>query len=195
MKEKRIIFINCIFLYLFLCIQNTNAQIPIHSIVSDVNSNEPLENVKIQIQNSKEFYTSNSKGYFYLKINSTKNTQDFNGYFLIQENTLLSFFNTTFNIYIYDSAGKVIYQSDDIQERNIISLQNFTSGSYFIKIYSPKGNYNYRLLFYQNQNYISKLINNSRNSIQESDSILFSKENYYHRKLALTDYRFFNKKK
>ena len=194
MREKPTILIYCIVLCFFLCLQNTSAQIPIHSIVSDVNSNAPLENVKIQIQNSKEFYTSNSKGYFYLKINSTNNTQDFNGYFLIQENTLRSFFNTTFNIYIYDSAGKVIYQSDDIQERNSISLHNFTSGSYFIKINSPKGNYTYRLLFYQNQNHISKLINNSSNSIQESDSILFSKENYYSRKLALTDYRFFNKR-
>ena len=193
MKEKLTNLACYLVLCFLLCFQNTNAQTPIHSIISDVNSNEPLENVKIQLQNSQEFYTSNSKGYFYLKINSKQEAQDFNGYFLIDKNTLHSFFNITFNIYIYDSVGRIIYYKKGVKERNNISLNNFTDGNYFIKIFSSKGNYTYRLLLHSNQNYISKSIHNSRNSIQESDSILFSKENYFDRKLALTDNQFYNK--
>ena len=113
MRENQIIIICCIFFCCYLHLKNTNSQIPIHSIISDVNSNTPLENVKIQIKNSKEFYTSNSEGYFYLKINPTKDTQG---------------------------------------------------------------------------------LNNIRSSNQKSDSILFSKENYHSRKLAITDYRFNNKR-
>jgi len=179
----------CIFFYS----QNSNSQTPIHAVVSDVVTNTPLENVKIQLQNSPTFYTSNSKGYFYLKIDSKENLEDFKGYFSIEGNTLYSFFNTTFNIYIYDSLGKTVYQKDNVLERNSTSLQNLKSGNYFIKIYSPKGNYTYRLLLFPDQHQISKLINSSRNSIQKTDSILFSKENYFDRKLALTDYRFYNR--
>lgn len=193
MKRKLTIFVCYFVLCNLFCLQESNSQIPIHSIVSDVNTNTSLENVKIRLQNSQEFYKSNSSGYFYFIVNSTKDIQDFNGYFLIEENSLRSFFNTSFNIFIYDSVGRVIYQKNDVQERNNISLNNFTSGNYFINISSHKGNHTYRFLFYPNQSQISKSINNSRNSIQESDTILFSKEDYYDRKLALTDYRFYNK--
>jgi hypothetical protein len=193
MRGKQTITLNFIVLCILFYAQNSNSQIPIHAVVSDVVSNTPLENVKIHLQNSSTFYTSNSKGYFYLKIDSKENTEDFKGYFSIEGNTLRSFFNTTFNLYIYDSLGKTMYQKNNISERNNISLQNLKSGSYFIKIYSPKGNYTYRLLLFSDKHQISKLINGSRNSIQETDTIVFSKENYFGRKLALTDYRFYNR--
>ncbi|WP_298782583.1 PEP/pyruvate-binding domain-containing protein [uncultured Polaribacter sp.] len=182
-----------IILYFFLHSKESYTQTPIHGVISDVVSNTPLENVKVQLKNSPTFYTSNSKGYFYLKINPEENTKDFKGYFLIKENTLLSFFNTTFNIYIYNTQGKIIYQKDNIFERDNISLQNLASGSYFIKIHSPKGNYTYRLFLSSNQHLVSTLINNSKNSIEKTDSIFFSKENFFERKLALTDYRLYNK--
>ena len=192
MKGKLKISIFSIVVCVIFCFQKLDAQTPIHAIVSDVVSNTPLENVKIQLQNSPTQLTSNSNGYFYLKINDKENTQDFKGYFVIEENTLRSFFNTTFNIFIYDSLGKVLYQKKEVLERNNIPLNNLRSGSYFIRLESPKGNYTYRLFLFSNQKQISYSINNSRNSIQKSDSILFSKENYFDRKLPLTDYRFFN---
>lgn len=192
MKGKLTISVFFIAVRFFLCLQNLNAQTPIQAIVSDVATNIPLENVKIQPQNSTLFYTSDSKGYFYLKIDSEENTQDFKGYFLIEGNTLHSFFNTSFHIYIYDSAGKIFHQQNNVLERNSVSLNNLKSGSYYIKLNSPKGNYTYRLILSQGKNYISNPINSSRNSLQTSDSIVFSKENYFDRKLALTDFRFYN---
>jgi len=193
MRGKRTFSVFSITLGILFFFQELNAQIPIHAIISDVVSKTPLENVKIQLQNSPIFYTSNTKGYFYLKIDSIEDTQGFKGYFLIEENTLLSFFNTTFNIYIYDSLGRLFYKKNNALERNNISLNNLRSGNYFIRIQSPKGNYTYRLLISPGHNQISKYINGSKNAIQKSDSILFSKENYFDRKLALTDHRFYSR--
>ena len=192
MGIKRNIYILSVVLFFFSCTQEQNAQTPIHAVVSDVATNLPIEDVKIQLKNSNELYKSDSRGYFYLKANSNEDTQEFKGYFLLKNNILHSFFNTTFNIYIYDSLGKIYYQKNNASERDNISLNSLKSGSYFIKIYSQKGNYTYRLLIYQDKNQISKLKNNSQNSIQESDSIIFTKENYFTRKLGLNDFRFYN---
>ncbi|TVZ56872.1 putative secreted protein (Por secretion system target) [Lutibacter sp. Hel_I_33_5] len=183
-------FIICIFFYF----QKTNAQIPIHSVISDVVSDIPLKNVNVRFQNSNVIYKSDSNGYFYLKVDSNEKNQEFKGYLFTDGNTLHSFFNTTFNIYIYDSLGKTLYQKNNASERDNISLNNLKTGSYFIKIFSPKGNYIYRLFLSPDKNHISKLKSNSRNYIQKSDSIIFTKENYFKRKLSLSDDRFYNKR-
>lgn len=193
MKKKQSVLTFYTALCFLLCALNSIAQIPIHSIISDVNSKKPLENVKIQLKDAPTFQLSDSRGYFYLKIDTKENKESFKGYFFINENTLHSFFNTTFTIFIYDSVGKIIYNKNNASERHSISLKNTSSGLYFIKIYSPKGNYTYKLLLNSNQNSISRLISNSRNSIKETDSIIFSKENYFDRKLALNNYRFYTK--
>ena len=57
-----------VFLIVLFFTQKLKAQTPIQSIISDVVTNKPLEGVKIQLQNSQTFYTSSSKGYFYLNI-------------------------------------------------------------------------------------------------------------------------------
>ncbi len=192
MRGKLTISIFSIIACIVFCFQELNAQIPIHAVVSDVVSNTPLENVKIQLQNSPTQLISNSKGYFYLKIDSKEDNQDFKGYFSIEGNTLRSFFNTTFDIFIYDALGKILYQQKDVLERNDISLHKLRSGNYFIRIETPKEKYTYRLFLFSGKNQVSYSVNNSRSAIKETDSILFSKENYYDRKLALTDSRFFN---
>ena len=76
-------------------------------------------------------------------------------------------------------------------KQNKISLNNITDGSYFIRIQSAKGNYTYRLLISPEKKYITNTINTSRNSIPKTDSLVFSKENYFDRKLALSDFRFY----
>ena len=193
MKKKQSISFFVIVLCVSFCFQKLKAQTPIHAIISDVASNLPLENVKIQFQNSSNFFTSDSNGYFYLKVDSEVNTESLKGSFLVEGNTLHSFFNTSFDIYIYDIVGKIVYQQKNVLERNSISLSNFKSGYYFIKLQSLKGNYTYRLFILHNGNQISNPIKNSKNYISATDSILFSKEGYFDRKLKLTDYRFYNR--
>lgn len=177
---------------IFFCFQVLKAQVPIHAIVSDASLNTPLENVEIRIQNSSYVYTSDTNGYFYLKINTEENTQDFNGYFLIEQNTLHSFFNSSYNISICNSVGKTVYKENHVVERTSIPLNSLKTGNYFIRIYSLKGTYTYRLITSRNNNYISNPIKRSIESVQKSDSINFSKEGYFDRKLAMTDYRLYN---
>ena len=193
MKRKFTISFFAALVFSLFSFQKLKAQVPIHAVISDVASNVPLENVKIQLQNSPFSYTSDSKGYFYLKVDSEKKAQDFKGSFLIEGNTLHGFFNTSFDIYISDNVGKILYQKKNILERNSISLNRFKSGNYFVRLLSSKGSFTYRLFIFQNGNHISNPIKRSRVSIQETDSILFSKEGYFDRKLKLTDYRFYNR--
>ena len=191
MRKKQVFFVFLIVHCFLFFTQKLKAQTPIQSIISDVVTNKPLEGVKIQLLNSQTFYTSSSKGYFYLNIDLKTDENGLKGSFLIQKNTLHSFFNTSFNIYIYDVLGKILYQKNNVLERDVISLNKINYGNYFIKVFSKKGNFTYKLFLNPEKNYISK--NYSRKSIKESDSILFSKEDYFDRKLALNDHRFYNK--
>jgi len=174
-----------IILFTFPLSQSIKGQNSYAGIVQDVGNRKALANAYIQGTNSGITTISDNKGYY--KINLISGQKDTsNLHFFIIDNTCYFDLEKDATISIYSISGKVLLHKN-LWNKGSIKIPSFPIGYYILAITFQQRKLIF-FLFSDGKNILKVRKKNTTEAIFQSDSCLvFSKENYFDRKISLKD--------
>lgn len=163
----------------------------LQGFISDIGTNQSINNVTITFKNSTHITSSKTNGTFTIpeSIINWKDTSLLEGKLNVFGNTLGWNFNDNIKLTLFHQDGRILFTNKTKVESGNISLSGFPKGIHIVKVNTSKGNREYRLLNLGNTYKIGKLSNKEYTPIiyHSGDSVYFSHDDYFPFSVALDD--------